>query len=101
MDGPLTETIDVWSLGNNFYSLLTGLWVYPDDEDMNVLRNKIGNGNFTNIDPRYKNHSFAEGKLVDIIERIWKFNPSERPSIFDVVHFLREAVDIDNKMSPL
>ena len=80
---------------------MTGLWVYPDDEDMNVMRNKIGTGNFTSIDPRYKTHSFAEGKLVDIIERIWKFNPSERPSVFDVVQFLREAVDIDNKMSPL
>ena len=24
-DAPLTEKIDVWSLGNNLYSLLTGL----------------------------------------------------------------------------
>ena len=99
MDGPLTETIDVWSLGNNIYSLLTGLWVYPDDEDMEVMNTKILSGNLTYIDPRYKQRSFAEGKLVEIVERIWKFNPTERPSIFDVVQFLREAVTLNNKMS--
>jgi len=89
----------VWSLGNNIFSLLTGLWVYPDDEDMEIMKNKILNGNLTYIDPRYKNHSFAEGKLVEIVQQIWKMNPKERPSIFDVVQFLREAVAINKRIS--
>jgi len=98
VDGPLTESIDTWSLGNNFYSLLTGLWVYPDDQDMSVMRDKIINGTLTSIDSRYKTHSFAEGKLVEIIQRIWEYNPRKRPSIFEIVQFLREAVEMNSKL---
>jgi serine/threonine protein kinase len=28
-DEHINEKIDVWSLGNNFYSLLTGMYVFP------------------------------------------------------------------------
>jgi serine/threonine protein kinase len=32
-DHPLNEKVDVFSLGNNMYSLLTGLWPFYDEED--------------------------------------------------------------------
>ena len=37
MDHELNEKIDVWSLGNNFYSLLTnGLWIFYNINTKNV-----------------------------------------------------------------
>jgi serine/threonine protein kinase len=37
-DEPLTEQIDVFSLGNNMYSLLTGLWPFYDEEDDSEMK---------------------------------------------------------------
>ena len=34
----LDEKIDVWSFGNNIYGLLTGLWVFYEDEDDGVVQ---------------------------------------------------------------
>jgi len=34
----LDEKIDVWSFGNNIYGLLTGLWVFYEDEDDGVAQ---------------------------------------------------------------
>jgi hypothetical protein len=92
VDGPLTETIDVWSLANNIYSLVTGIWVYPEDPETKVIKKKMANSEWSYIDPRYKKSSFEEGILLETVERIWKLDPAERPSIFDVVQFLRDAV---------
>jgi serine/threonine protein kinase len=36
VDGPLNEKIDVWSLGNNMYSLLTGLTPFYDTSNDTV-----------------------------------------------------------------
>jgi hypothetical protein len=44
------------------------------------------------IDPRYKTRSLAEGKLVEIIELCYAYEPEERPSIFEVADFLRKAL---------
>ena len=48
------------------------------------------------IDKRYRTRSFAEGKLVEIMERCWEQKPSDRADIFEVVRFLRDAV-LENK----
>ena len=41
------------------------------------------------IDPRYKTRSFAESKLVEIMEETWTFDPTER---IRYVLFLEGAV---------
>lgn len=45
------------------------------------------------MDPRYREKSNEEAKLVEIIEKCFTFDPNDRPSIFEVVDFLRKAVD--------
>ncbi len=46
------------------------------------------------IDDRYRyNRSFAESSLVKAIELCLKHDPDERASIFEVVKFLRTAVE--------
>lgn len=37
-DMALNEKIDVYSLGNNFYSILTGLWIHYDVQDDTVVQ---------------------------------------------------------------
>mmetsp|Transcript_33674 Transcript_33674/g.81644 ORF Transcript_33674/g.81644 Transcript_33674/m.81644 type:complete len:541 (-) Transcript_33674:38-1660(-) len=90
-DEHLNEKIDVWSLGNNFYSLLTGMYVFPWMEVKDAKR-AIKAGNITYIDPRFSNRSREEARLVEIIKQCYIYDPDERPSIFKVVELLKEAV---------
>jgi serine/threonine protein kinase len=39
---PLDEKIDVWSFGNNIYGLLTGLWVFYQNDDDGVVHVSYG-----------------------------------------------------------
>ena len=45
------------------------------------------------IDPRYFQRSKEESKLAEIIKRCFAYHPKDRPSIFEVVAFLRQAVN--------
>merc|ERR1712194_481701 len=88
----LDEKIDVFSFGNNIYGLLTGLWVFYENEDDGVIQ-KIINGTLAFIDNQYRHGTFAEQKLVEVMERCWKYKAEERIDIFEVVKLLRSAVE--------
>jgi hypothetical protein len=45
------------------------------------------------IDPRWKTRSLAEGKIVEIIEKMYAYEPGVRPRIFEIVDFLRIALE--------
>jgi serine/threonine protein kinase len=92
-DKPLNEKIDVWSLGTSMYSMLTGLLPFYDVESGSEVRRRVRKGKTPYIDPRYKNRSRAERKMVEAIERCWEYDPDERIDIFGVVKILREGVD--------
>eukprot|EP00536_Pseudo-nitzschia_multiseries_P002046 jgi/Psemu1/283451/fgenesh1_pg.27_\ len=88
--GYLNEQIDVYSFGNNIYGLLTGLWVFYDTDDDATVQKKVINGTRAFIDPRWKERSFIESKLVEVMERCWLDDPNERMDIFQAVKRLRE-----------
>eukprot|EP00978_Attheya_sp_CCMP212_P016410 scaffold42990_cov56-Attheya_sp.AAC.7 len=88
----LDEKIDVFSFGNNIYALLTGLWVFYDTDDDQVVQKKLIDGELAYVDKRYKTRSYAEGKLVQLMEKCWIYDPAERIDIFSAVKFLRKAV---------
>jgi hypothetical protein len=44
------------------------------------------------IDPRYRNRSFGESKLVEIIERCWVIDPDKRMDAFQLVQAIREVI---------
>ena len=90
-DDPLNEKIDVWSLGNNLYTLLTGLSPFYFIYDTPKIRKKIVNREIGFIDPRYQNRSFAEGKLVSAIKLCWAYEPDKRIDIFQLAQILRTA----------
>lgn len=89
---PLSQQHDVWSFGNNIYALLTGLWVFYDNEDDEVVSEKVVNGTRPYIDPRYRSRSFIEGRLVEIAEKCWTYDLDKRPDIFEIVEDLRRLV---------
>jgi hypothetical protein len=57
----------------------------------------VKNGKTANIDHRYEERSFAESKLVEIIRQCWTYDPRQRIDIFQLVDFLRQAVQ-ENKI---
>jgi hypothetical protein len=87
----LDEGIDVYTFGNNIYSLLTGLWVFYDTDDDSVVQKKVINGTRAYVDPRWRERSYIENKLVDVMEQCWVNDKhKKRIDIFQVVKLLRE-----------
>ena len=43
------------------------------------------------VDARYRTRSYIEGRLVEIMERCWAQESEGRPSMFEVVSFLRDV----------
>ena len=92
-DEYLTEKVDVFSLGNNMYGLLTGLMVFYEIESYEEIQDRVGDGEKAYIDPRYKERSLAEAKLIEIIDQCHEYYPEDRPSIFEVADMLWQALE--------
>jgi serine/threonine protein kinase len=92
-DKPLDEKIDIYSFGNNIYTLLTGLWPFYelDYNHVNEVQEMIKKGFKPFIDERYRTSSLEEAILVDIMEECWAFNPEDRPEIKALVKRLQVA----------
>ena len=57
-----------------------------------LKQEKIKNGEKAPIDPSYKEHSYAERKLAELIDWCHEYDPKDRPSIFEIVEFLSQAI---------
>jgi hypothetical protein len=57
---------------------------------------KVIDGKTAFIDPRYRERSFIERNLVEIMEKCWVYEPEDRIDIFEVIRLLRE-VDAENE----
>jgi serine/threonine protein kinase len=87
----LNEKIDIWSLGYNYYTLLTGLFPFYRTESYSAVKSKAQAGEKPWIDPRWLNRTLAERRLAEIIPLCWAFNPDDRIDIGTLVHLLRDA----------
>lgn len=67
------------------------MYVFPWME-LKDAKQAIVNGSTSYIDPRFKSRSKEEAKLVEIIEACYIYDPDQRPSVFQVVELLKEAV---------
>lgn len=92
-DYPLNEKIDIWSLGNNFFAMLTGLSPFPHVPNHDGVKKRLMRNETATIDPIWHEQSFAERKLAEIIPLCWKIDPDERIDISSLVKLLREAAD--------
>ena len=86
------EKVDVFALGNVFYSVLTGLPPYYNYPTIDEAISAISSGKTPYLDSRWRNRSLIEGRLVEIMEPMWKFHREDRINIFEVVKHLRETV---------
>lgn len=50
------------------------------------------------LDPRFRDRSFGERVLMEIIPHCWKLNPDERIDIFELTDWLRRAVAEDQRL---
>jgi len=101
MDGRLNEKIDVFSLGNMMYGLLTGLLPFYDVKEDKEIQRRMVDGETAFIHPKFRTRSYAEGRLVQIIEMCYEFDPDDRPEIFEVVRFLKDTVKQMNRIVPV
>ena len=88
----LNEQIDTFSFCNNIYGLLVGLWNFYDTDDDDAVHVKLIGKKLPYVDPRWKDRSYEESKLVELLPKCWAYDPDERISIFDAVKFLRQAI---------
>ena len=76
-----TEKIDVYSLGNIFFGLLTGKELFYDEDKRNdkAIMKYVKQGKRSTIPEKYKNSDDPfEQTLLNAIEMCWKQDPKER-----------------------
>ena len=74
------------------YVLLTGVYPFYELCETDRVKSLVKHGKTVFIDPRWADHSYAEGTLAKIIEPCFAWNPEDRPTMADLVRQLREAV---------
>lgn len=88
----------MYSFGNNIYALLTGLWPFHELKDNEEVQKRIIDGQLPSVDSRFEEGSYAEQKLLQVLQKCWIYDPADRTDIFKVVALLKEAVETNNKM---
>jgi hypothetical protein len=71
---------------------LTGLNPLYDVRHNSIFTKKILNGETAFIDPRYHDRSPSEAVLAELIPKCYAFKPEDRPTIFEIVDVLKNAV---------
>ena len=91
VDAGLTEQLDVFSLGNVLYEVLTGVSVWEGYDLAETLSN-IVEGVTMPIDAIFYK-TFTSEVLAQAISLCWTYDVEERPTIFEVVRFLEQAIE--------
>lgn len=91
---PLTEKVDVYSLGHVFYTILTGYtpYTYPTQIGDPAFKTLIKNGS-TPLIPSKIRHSkdTSDIALLRAMKKCYTYDPAKRPRARDIVSFLERA----------
>lgn len=91
----LSEKIDVYSMGNVFYGLLTELWPFKYIHDDTRVKTKIISGERPYIPPELlKSNDPIHSVFLQSIEMCWNQNPSQRPSAIDIANYLDKELSV-------
>ncbi|CAJ1969156.1 unnamed protein product [Cylindrotheca closterium] len=90
-DRALTEKVDVFSLGNNFFSILTGVDPFNEKETPEIQK-LVQKGVKAPLSEAFRTHSFAEKRLAHLIDHCHEHKPADRPTIFEIVEYLEASI---------
>jgi hypothetical protein len=91
---PIDEKSDVWPMGANIFVLLSGLMPYYDTWDTKDIEEIIASGERPYLDPRFKDKSYIESRMYEIMELCFEVDSVRRVDIFTVVQHLRETREV-------
>ena len=95
-------TVDIWSLGITFFELMTFKVPFKGNTDIGLFANIINGKKNTSINNN--NGYYFSNELINIINKMIKKNPSERPTINEILnvpiinHYLKEFLKINKDL---
>jgi len=95
-------TVDIWSLGITFFELMTFNVPFKGNTDIGLFANIINGKKNTSINNN--NGYYYSNELINIINKMIKKNPSERPTINEILnvpiinHYLKEFLKINKDL---
>jgi serine/threonine protein kinase len=93
------EKLDVYSLGNVFYSILTGTKPWRD-EGSNTVKKWVRDGKKPLIDEAFRKEGTSDGALAVLINLAYELDPAARISATALVHELDLLIE-NEKGQPL
>lgn len=82
------EKVDIYSMGNLFYVLLTRLWPFDKEEDEDAQK-KVEHGQRPKIPPAVRNSKDpADKALLKLMTICWEQNPKRRPTALEVKDYI-------------
>mmetsp|Transcript_25629 Transcript_25629/g.74150 ORF Transcript_25629/g.74150 Transcript_25629/m.74150 type:complete len:522 (-) Transcript_25629:3442-5007(-) len=89
-----TEKVDIFSMGNLFYSLLTEYWPF-EGMDEKEAQQKIMDGERPPIDDSIRNSSDPiDAAFIRAISMCWRQNPKKRATAKEVKQYLMEQIKV-------
>lgn len=94
--------VDIWSLGITFFELMTFNVPFKGNTDIGLFANIINGKKNTSINNN--NGYYYSNELINIINKMIKKNPSERPTINEILnvpiinHYLKEFLKINKDL---
>jgi len=74
---------------------LAGLWIFYEDQDDQVVHDKVLAGERPRVDSRLV-RTGIDRRLVEIMEQCWESDPDRRIDIFRAIALLRRVLDEEN-----
>lgn len=77
-------------------TILLEQWPFYELSKYEEIQAKVLDRERPYIDERLRQRGYIERSLIEIMERMWKHKPKNRPSIFEVVAFLTHVQETLN-----
>ena len=88
---PQDDKADVFNYASLIYTVLTGLWVHSGFDESQVRKDLMA-GIKPFYDKRWAYKSLGEAAILRVIDEGWNFDPEERPTMFEIIDILEEAL---------
>jgi serine/threonine protein kinase len=93
----IDEKVDLFSVGNVLYTILTGKIPWENRDRVDIQRN-VRMGNIPDVDDEYRDEGSLDAYLLDIIENVFETDPAKRKSARVIVEELEALLERDVKV---